>query len=357
MGEKRPCLEALRWRQGGVEHVVKLLPGGRIGLLSDEILAEAAAAGGKPGEKIAAIRAGDVARVRAIQQAEGPEGKEIATEPLYQWEETLPGPEGPVPVTLCRPQPAGIRPCLVYFHGGGWQYGSRAMVQPFCRYLAQEADALVVNVEYHLAPEHRWPAGFEDCWAALCWVHAQAERLGVDPARISVGGDSAGGNLAALCAHRDRDQGGHMVRRQILCYAALSVRDVEGLPGFRFGLEDYIYDDSQKALIEPRILAIHNASRRSETNYLPEGAASRDPRVSPLWDTDFSGLPETLLITAQYDYLTQQSRAYAARLAAAGVPVTLMNYCGVAHAFVDKCGVYPQADDALREAAAFLRRQ
>ena len=351
------CLAALRWRQDGIDHVVKLLPGGRIGVLSDEILAEAAASGGKPGEKIAAIRAGDIARVRAIQRDEGPEGKEIATAPLCQWEESLPGPGGPVPVTFCRPGSPAVRPCLVYFHGGGWMYGSRAMVQPFCRYLAQEADALVVNVEYRLAPEHRWPAGFEDCWAVLCWVYSQAERLGVDPARITVGGDSAGGNMAALCAHRDRDQGRHMIRRQILYYAALSVRDVEGLSGFHFGLEDYIYDDSQKTMIEPRILAIYNASRRSEQNYLPRNVSSRDPRVSPLCDTDFSCLPETLLITAQYDYLTQQSRAYAGRLAAAGVPVTLMNYCGMAHAFVDKCGVYPQADDSLREVAAFLRKE
>lgn len=352
MGESRE-FEALRWRQGGVDHVLKLLPGGRIGTLSEEVLAVTA---NGPGEKVAAIQAGDIARVRAIQQAEGPEGREIATEPLEQWEETLPGPGGPVPVTLCRPHTAGPHRCLLYFHGGGWQYGSRAIVQPFCRYLAQEADALVVNVEYRLAPEHRWPAGLEDCWAALCWVHDQAERLGVDRARVSVAGDSAGGNLAALCAHRDRDLGSRMICRQVLYYAALCVRDIEGLPGFHFSLEDYIYDDSQKALIEPRIQAIRNAGRRSEQNYLPETVSSRDPRVSPLWDTDFSRLPPTLLITAQYDYLTQQARAYAARLAAAGVPVTLMNYCGVGHAFVDRCGVYPQADDSLREAAAFLRR-
>lgn len=354
---QKEYFETLCWLQAGVDHVVKLLPGGRIGTLSDEVLGEASTVDGKPEEKIAAIRAGDIARVRFIQRTEGPEGKEIAVEPLCQWEETLLGPNGPVSVTLCRSQSTRIRPCLVYFHGGGWMYGSRAMVQPCCRYLAQEADALVVNVEYRLAPEYRWPAGLEDCWAALCWVHAQAERLKVDPNRIAVGGDSAGGNLAALCAHRDRDQGSHMVCKQILYYAALSVRDVEGLPGFHFSLEDYLYDDSQKELIESRILAIYNASRRSEQNYLPKGVPSKDPRISPLWDTDFSCLPETMLITAQYDYLTQQSRAYAARLAAAGVPVLLMNYCGMAHAFVDKCGVYPQADDSLREAAVFLRRK
>lgn len=351
-------LPSLRWRQSGVDHVLKLLPGGRIGFLSDEMLAEAEAAGDRPDEKIAAIRAGDVLRVRALQKAQGPEGKEIATEPLDQWEEQLPGPGGPIPVTLCRPadRAEGPRPCIVYFHGGGWQYGNRAIVQPFCRFLAQEAGALVVNPEYRLAPEHPWPAGPEDAWAVLTHVYAHAQELGVDRARITVAGDSAGGNLAALCAHRDRDLGTGMVRRQVLYYPALAVRDTEGLAGFHFSLADYCYDDSQKHLIEPRVMAIYNAGRRSEANYIPADVSTADKAVSPLWDDDFSRLPETLLIAAQYDYLTQQCRAYAARLAEAGVPVTLMNYCGMAHAFVDRCGVYPQADDSLRAFAALVKK-
>lgn len=346
--------ESLRWRQYGVEHVIKLLPGGRVGVLSDEVLAEILAAGGQPDEKVLAIRAGDVQRVRALQE---PEGREITVTPLEQWNEEVPGPGGSVPATLCRPAAgAALRPCVVYFHGGGWQYGGRAVVQPFCRYLAEQADALVVNTEYRLAPEHRWPAGLEDCWAVLRWVYDRAEELGIDPGRITVAGDSAGGNLAALCAHRDRDEGLGMVRRQALYYAALAVRDVEGLEGFHFGLEDYVYEDSQRAMIEPRILAIYNARKRSENNYLPKGVSTREARVSPLWDSTFSGLPETLLITAQYDYLTQQSRTYAERLASARVPVTWIDYCGMAHAFVDKCGVYPQADDSLRELAAFVKK-
>ena len=124
-------IPSLRWRQDGVDHVLKLLPGGRIGFLSDELLAQIEAAGGRPDEKVAAIRAGDIPRVRALQKAHGPEGREIATAPLEQWEDRLPAPGSPVPATLCRPSApaAGPRPCIVYFHGGGWQYGSRAIVQ------------------------------------------------------------------------------------------------------------------------------------------------------------------------------------------------------------------------------------
>ena len=173
--------------------------------------------------------------------------------------------------------------------------------------------------------------------------------------RIILAGDSAGGNLAALCAHRDRDRSLGMVNSQVLYYPALSVRETDGLKDYHFGLEDYIYDDAQSEWIVPRILAIWNAGKRSEDNYLPEGANSRMASVSPLWDSDFSGLPRTLLITAQYDYLTSQAKTYAHYLAAAHVPVTWVNYCGVGHAFVDKCGVYPQADDSLKMAAEFVR--
>ncbi len=350
-------LPALQWKQNGVNHIVKLLPGGRIGALSDEILAEIRESNSKPDVKIMAIRSGNVQLVRQLQN-EHIEGKELATTELEEWEESMAGPSGPFDVTYCQPKtptPPKGRPCILYLHGGGWQYGSRKVVLPFCRYLAEQANAVVAVPEYHLAPEHRWPAALEDCWQLLCRLHAQAETRGIDPARITVAGDSAGGNLAALCAHRDRDRSLGMVNSQVLYYPALSVRETDGLKDYHFGLEDYIYDDAQSEWIVPRILAIWNAGKRSEDNYLPEGVNSRMASVSPLWDSDFSGLPRTLLITAQYDYLTSQAKTYAHYLAAAHVPVTWVNYCGVGHAFVDKCGVYPQADDSLKMAAEFVR--
>lgn len=350
-------LPTLQWKQNGVTHIVKLLPGGRIGSLCEEMLAEIRETGGEPDEKVKAIRRGDVHTVRRLQK---PEGKELASAPLHEWEETIQGPSGPFPVTLIEPEtpvPAAGRPCILYFHGGGWQYGSRDIVRAPCRYLAELADALVVVPDYHLAPEHRWPAALEDCWLLLRLLMEQAAQRGINRNRIAVAGDSAGGNLAALCAHRDRDRRTGIIHRQILYYPALSVCDTDGIDGFRFDLSDYIYDDAQSEWIVPRILAIWRAGKRSEANYLPEGISSRLAIVSPLWDTDFSALPPTLLITAQYDYLTSQAKTYAEKLAGAGVPVTWANYCGVAHAFVDRCGIYPQAEDSLRLAAGFASQQ
>lgn len=347
-------MKSLEWQQNGVIHKIKLLPDGRIGTLSEEILAEVKESGGKPSEKVMAIREGNVKRVRELQS---PEGKEIVTSRIRQWEITIPGPEFDVPVTVCSPEEEKEnRNCIIYLHGGGWQYGSREIVQPCCRFLAEQADAVVVNPEYRLAPEHKYPAAAQDCYQVLSYVYQHAKEFGIDPMRITIAGDSAGGNLAAICSHRDRNEGTHMVCRQVLYYAALAVYEVDGLEGFHFGLEDYIYDDSQKNMIEPRIMAIYLAGQRSEDNYIPAGESSKNPEISPLWDEDFSNLPETLLITAQYDYLTQQSELYAKRLAKHQVPVTWINYCGVQHAFVDKCGIYPQADDSLLEFAQFVKK-
>ena len=148
-----PCLQ---WTQDGVVRMIKLLPDGRIGFLSKELAEEARCSGTVPNEKIAAIRRGDVQAVRRLQK---PEGRELATTPLQSWEETVQSSAGSYPVTFLRPEgpaPAEGRPCILYFHGGGWQYGSREIVLPFCRYLAEQANAVVAVPEYHLAPEHRW---------------------------------------------------------------------------------------------------------------------------------------------------------------------------------------------------------
>lgn len=343
-------MEQISWTQNGVTQVWKLLPGGTIGTLADCILEQEAKKDQAGIEKILAIRSGDVQKVRAIQRVEG---VDITREPISQSLHDLHG----IPVTVFHPEhPAENRPCVIFFHGGGWQYGGTRIIAPACRYLAEQADAVVVSPDYRLAPEHKWPAGPQDCWDTLLWVHDHAEELDIDPKRVFVCGDSAGGNLAALCSHRDRDEGTHRIAGQILYYGALAVGDPVGLPGYSFTLDDYIMADSAREQLIPRIQALYNASKRTHPSYLPEGVDSRNSAVSPLWDSRFDQLPPTLLITAQYDYLTQQSRAYAARLAKAGVPVTWMNYCGMTHAFVDRVGVFPQADDSLREAAAFIRR-
>lgn len=347
-------LKELKWRQDGVERVVKLLPDGRMGFLAEEIRSETSLVGEQLADRLQQMLEGNIKEKRAEKLPDRPE---LAAQPLEQWEFEVSSQSGSVPVTACRPMGSGeLLPCVIYLHGGGWRSGSRAAVQPVCRYLAQQGEALVVNVEYRLAPEYKWPAGLEDCWTVLCWVYENAKLLWVDRNRIVMAGDSAGGNLAALCAHRDRDRGTGMVRGQVLYYAALAVKEPKGLRDFHFGLEDYIYDDSQKEAIEPRILAIWNTMQRGENDYLPEGISAREAGVSPLWDKDFSGLPSTLLITAQYDTLTPQSRTYAKYLAGNHVPVVWMDYCGMTHGFIGRYGVCPQVADSVDEIAGFLKR-
>ena len=347
-------IKKLKWRQDGIERVIKLLPDGRIGFLAEEIRSETSLSGEQLAERLRQMLEGDLKDKRAEKL---PDRADLATQPLKQWEFEVSREGGPIPVTVCQPtDEKGSLPCVIYIHGGGWRSGSRAAVQPVCRYLAQQGEALVINVEYRLAPEYKWPAGLEDCWAVLCWVYENAESLRVDRNRIVVAGDSAGGNLAALCAHRDRNRKTGMIRGQVLYYAALTVKDTEGLRNFHFGLEDYIYDDSQKNIIEPRILALWNAMQRNDNDYLPEGVTARDARVSPLWDKDFSNLPTTLLITAQYDSLTPQSRTYAKYLAENNVPVTWVDYCGMTHGFIGRYGVCPQVEDSIDEIARFLKR-
>ena len=345
-------LQALRWTQNGVKRILKLLPNGRIGILSDEMLHDIKQQSDEWLNKWFSMSPQEK---RGLQAKE--ERKDITTSQLIQWETVINGKNGAIPITVCKPTQDKVRPCVIYIHGGGWCTGSAAHEQNACRYLAEQADALTINVEYRLAPENQWPKGFDDCWDAVCYAYNNAEALSIDRDRIVVSGDSAGGNLAALCSHRDRNENTGMIKGQVLYYAAVAVGSAYEIEGYEGDLDDYVYDDSQKELIEPRIKLMLSSREGGKPvdGYLPDGINCKTPAVSPLWDINFSNLPQTLLITAQYDGLTQQNRLYANKLASAGVDVTLMNYCGVAHGFIGRLGHYPQTDDSLREFAAFVR--
>ena len=183
-------LPALQWKQNGVNHIVKLLPGGRIGALSDEILAEIRESNGKPDAKIMAIRSGNVQLVRQLQN-EHIEGKELATTELEEWEESMAGPSGPFDMTYCQPQtphpaqgpPPAFCTCMAA--------GSTAAARLCCLSAAIWPSRPTLLWRYRNTiwpPEHRWPAALEDCWQLLCRLHAQAETRGIDPARITVAG-------------------------------------------------------------------------------------------------------------------------------------------------------------------------
>jgi acetyl esterase len=242
---------------------------------------------------------------------------------------------GGLRVRVYRPEADGPLPALVYFHGGGWVVGSLDSHDPLCRRLASRTPAVVVSVDYRLAPEHPFPAAVDDAWAATEWAAANALELGAD--RIAVGGDSAGGNLAAVVAQRARDRRLPLAL-QVLIYPVIDA-DLDS-PGYRGHGEGLNLTRAKMAWYWERYLA---------------GADGFAPEASPLRAADVAGVAPALVQTAEYDPLIFEGEAYAAALEAAGVPVSLTRYDGQIHGFLRLGALCPRAFDALAEIESALR--
>lgn len=231
-------------------------------------------------------------------------------------------------------------PALVYFHGGGWTIGDLDTHDTVCRELAAGARCAVFSVEYRLGPEHPFPAAVEDAVAATRYVHENASALGVDPARIAVGGDSAGGNLAAVVALVARDTGGPPLAFQLLVYPATDQR--LDTPSHRRNARGYLLEREGIEFF-----------RRC---YLPDAGAYTDWRASPLLAARHDGLPPALVVTAGYDPLRDEGKAYAERLKAAGVEIEYREYPDMVHGFLLLGGVLDTANEAVAHCCAALRR-
>jgi acetyl esterase len=241
-----------------------------------------------------------------------------------------------VPGGVPAEQPA---PLLVYFHGGGWVIGSLDTHDGLCRFLAAAAGTAVLSIDYRLSPEHPFPAAVEDSWAGFSWAAENAAALGVDPARIAVGGDSAGGNLAAVVSLLARGAGGTTPAMQLLIYP---VTDSAGeLPSRRLFAEGFMLTKEDMDLFEG--------------HYLPPGTDAHDPRVSILEIEDLSGLPPAYVTTAGFDPLRDEGEAYALRMREAGVKVALRRHPGLIHGFANDTAVSRTARGAMLEAAGALR--
>lgn len=333
------------WTDGGVRHIDIGIPGeSRRGVLTPEALAalsrgETAAPGGA------------WAQLRDLP----PQDQDLTTQPLREEAFLIPRGIEPIPVTAyCLEKRWGERkPALIYFHGGGFRMGSRKSAENSMRLLAQLSGGVVFSVEYRLAPEYRFPCATEDAWQALRWLHRNAARFAADKARFTVGGDSAGGNLAAACARRDRNTRTGIVHRQVLIYPVLSQVEPEGAD-YHFSLGDYEIDRTQEKWIVSSITSMQTAVAGTHL-YTTNDRDDRSPDASPLLDSHFRGLPPTVLFCAEFDYLTQQARTYALRLAKANVPVTMVCYRGMHHGFMNRLGQYPQSAALHREIASILR--
>jgi acetyl esterase len=259
---------------------------------------------------------------------------------------SIPGPGGDLPIRIYSTEPVGpsgdggLRPALVYLHGGGFVFGNLDTHDAVCRALAKESGAVVISVDYRLAPENKFPAAVNDSYAATLWVAANAERLGIDAHRISVGGDSAGGNLAAVIALRCRDAGGPALAGQVLLYPVTDYTTYE--------------TDSHRDFADGYFLT-RAAMDWFTDHYLASADQKRHPEVSPLLAANLSGLPPALVITAEFDPLRDEGEAYARRLQEAGVPVSVTRYPGMIHAFVSMHGLVSGGREAIKEAAAFTQ--
>jgi acetyl esterase len=265
-------------------------------------------------------------------------------EPIGKSEDRrIQGPDGEIGLRIYTPMNAaeGLLPGLVFFHGGGFVLGDLDTHDGLCRALCNESGCRVISVDYRLAPEHPFPAGVEDSYAATRWVADNAASLGIDAARLAVGGDSAGGTLATVVAQIARQGDGPRLVFQLLIY-----------PVAQLGSDSETVSMREKA----RGYFLERESMDWFTRcYAPDSKHRGDPRLSPLACTDLSGLPPAYVVTAGFDPLHDEGRDYAEALDRAGVPVTYVDYPGMIHGFFSFRGYIPKAREALAAAAAALR--
>ncbi|MSQ42016.1 MAG: alpha/beta hydrolase [Dehalococcoidia bacterium] len=252
---------------------------------------------------------------------------------------TIPGPGGPIAVRIYRPTAAPALPVLLWFHGGGWVLGDLDGSDLTCRALANGAGCIVVSVDYRLAPESRFPAAADDAYAATQWVAGHAAELGADARRIAVGGDSAGGNLAAVVTLMARDRGGPAIVHQALVY-----------PVTNYSFDTASYRENAEGYV------LSKASMQwFWDHYLGPDGDGRQPYASPLRAPDLSRLPSALVITAEFDPLRDEGEAFARRLQAAGVAAVCTRYDGMIHGFFGMSAMLDDAKRALAQAAQSLR--
>ncbi len=275
------------------------------------------------------------ARANALARPRAP-GPEVARVE----DRTVPGAGVDIPVRIYTPEGSGPFPVLGWFHGGGWVIGNLESADGTARHLSVEAGCVVVSVDYRLAPEAKFPLPFDDCFAATQWIADHATDINADPNRIAVGGDSAGGNLAAAVSLKARDQGGPPLAFQLLVYPVTS----------------RAYDTGSYQQNADGYLLTTDAMKWYWNHYLSGDADASNPYAAPLAAKDLRGLPAALVITAEFDPLRDEGEAYGQKLQAAGVDTTCTRYDGMIHGFFGMSAVIDKGKQAISEAAAALRQ-
>ncbi|WP_436778338.1 alpha/beta hydrolase [Yinghuangia sp. YIM S09857] len=259
--------------------------------------------------------------------------------PVYALvDRSIPGPAGPVPIRVYKPRRESWLPVLVYAHGGGWVMGDLESHDALCREIALRAGVVVVAVDYRLAPEHPFPGPLEDFYAAAQWVVGNTQQVGGDSNRVAVGGDSAGGNLAAAAALLARDRGEPQFALQWLAYPAL-----DGLSTRR----------SWTTYADGPMLTVANA--RTMWRMYAGRTDLHHPHLSPLHANDLTGLPPAFVATPQHDHGHDDAAEYAQRLHDSAVPARFVSFEGLCHGFFAWHAQVPACDDALDTCCAYLK--
>lgn len=262
--------------------------------------------------------------------------------PLAIRDDAVDGPGGEIPVRIYTPDSAVPLPIIVYFHGGGWVVGDLDTQDMIARGLGHGAQSVVVSVDYRLAPEHPFPAAPDDAWAATLWAAEHAAQIGGDAARIAVAGDSAGANLATGVALRARDAGGPKLSAQVMFYGSGNFPSADTASMIEFSEGPLLSRDD-----------VHYFWNL----YLADPASDQHhPLASPIRAQSHEGLPPAFAATAEIDPSRDDGELYAAKLAAAGVDVEAHRYAGMVHGFVSWLGILPDAQRAVDDACAFLKK-
>jgi acetyl esterase len=277
------------------------------------------------------------ARAADVQAAVGAAGN---TDPVGRVSDRLiDGPSSQLPVRIYWPPGDGPWPILVYFFGGGWSLGTLDTSDGVCRRLTNAVGCVTVAVGYRLAPEHKFPAAVQDCYAGVAWAAASAAWLDADSGRLAVGGDSSGGNLAAAVALLARERGTPALSHQLLVYP--NTEYLADTPSMRENSDPLFFNAKSVAWYWDL--------------YLASPADGANPLAAPLRAEDLSGLPPATVITAEYDPLRDEGELYADRLRASGVPTQLVRYDGMTHGFFTMTGMLDTAGRAVQQAASSLR--
>ncbi len=254
-------------------------------------------------------------------------------------ERTIPGPAGETPIRIYRPSDEGVRPLVMLFHGGGWVVGDLDTEDAASRRLCNSVGAVVVSVDYRLAPETAYPGAVDDCYAATVWAVENADELGVDPSRVATSGTSAGGNLSGAVSMMARDKGGPAIAHQVLFCPVIDAD---------FDRSSYIANATDYGLTRDSMIWFWD-------HYTGSGNDRFEPYASLLRAKDLSGLPDATVIAAEYDPLVDEAVAYGDALKAAGVKTRCTVYEGMTHGFNGRIGIYDAAAVATEEAAAGIR--